>query len=196
MNKTFYSLLHTFINNRLTFSDKRRLFEWQSAKYWFFEQCEQILNIFPFALMQKRGCDDMHEIETNEKAKISFTISNHHFFLNWLQNKIPKAKSRYHLDNLIHDCFPWWHIAITSSEKFHRSWITPTNAKERSRGASLLMVMDGALLCSLMEQGNGLFSDWEIHLCAILPSWFFGKDSRFCFPKSRAHLPLLLGVFN
>ena len=112
------------------------------------------------------------------------------------KRKIPKVKSMYHFDNLIRDCFPWWHIAITSSEKFHRSWITPTNAKERSRGASLLMVMDGALLCSLMEQGNGLFSDWEIHLCAILPSWFFGKDSRFCFPKSRAHLPLLLGVFN
>ena len=66
MNKTFYSLLHTFINNRLTFSDKQRLFEWQSAKSWFFEQ---ILNIFHFDLIQKRGCDDMHEIETNEKAK-------------------------------------------------------------------------------------------------------------------------------
>ena len=110
--------------------------------------------------------------------------------------KIPKVKSMYHFDNPINDCFPWRHIAIASSEKFHGSWITPTNAKERSRGASLLMVMDGALLCSLMEQCNGLLSDWEIHLCAILPSWFFGKDSRFCFPKSRAHLPLLLGVFN
>ena len=83
MNKTFYFLLHTFINNRLTFSDKRRLFEWQSAKSWFFKKCEQILNIFPFALdMQKRGCDDMHQVETNEKAKISVTISNDHFFLN------------------------------------------------------------------------------------------------------------------
>jgi len=134
--------------------------------------------------MQKRGCDDMHEIETNEKAKISVTISIHHFFLNWLQNKIPKAKSMYHFDNLIHDCFPWWHIAITSSEKFHGSWITPTNAKERSRGASLLMVMDGALLCSLMEQGNGLLSDWEIHLCAILPSWFLEKILDFVFLKA------------
>ena len=82
MNKTFYSLLHTFINNRLTFSDKQRLFEWQSAKSCFVEQCEQILNIFSFALMQKRGCNDMHEIETNEKAKISVTISIDHFFLN------------------------------------------------------------------------------------------------------------------
>ena len=48
---------------------------------------------------------------------------------------------------------------ILQSEKFYGSWITLTNAKERSRGASLLMVMDGALLCSLMEQGNGLLSD-------------------------------------
>jgi len=38
----------------------------RTAKSWFFEQ---ILNIFHFDLIQKRGCDDMHEIETNEKAK-------------------------------------------------------------------------------------------------------------------------------
>ena len=107
--------------------------------------------------------------------------------------KIPKVKSMYHFDILFTIVFPG---GILQSEKFHGSWITLTNAKERSRGASLLMVMDGVLLCSLMEQGNGLLSDWGIHLCAIKPSWVYGKDSRFCFPKSRAHLPLLLGVFS